>query len=149
MALNLQQRTTEYGMEWVYACPAVSTSRVMFYFSRPLLWGGLPVHTIGSAPPAPLRDSAQPAGWSNQTFVEGAKIEHFLRGGEPVPTKTRGDRVRRMYEFIKAHRKQFPTEVMCRELGVLQVRQAVVLHFPHPHYIIVSTYVFGSLSSPI
>jgi putative transposase len=35
-----------------------------------------------------------------------------------VPAKPKGDRVRRKYEFIKAHRKQFPTEVMCRELGV-------------------------------
>jgi putative transposase len=37
-----QQRPTEYGIEWVYACLAVSTSRVVCYFSGPLLWGGLP-----------------------------------------------------------------------------------------------------------
>ena len=35
-----------------------------------------------------------------------------------MPSKPRTDRVRRKYEFIKAHRKLFPTEVMCRELGV-------------------------------
>ena len=35
-----------------------------------------------------------------------------------MPAKPKGDRVRRKHEFIKAHRKQFPTEVMCRELGV-------------------------------
>jgi putative transposase len=35
-----------------------------------------------------------------------------------VPAKPKGNRVRRKYAFIKAHRKQFPTEVMCRELGV-------------------------------
>ncbi len=35
-----------------------------------------------------------------------------------MPAKLKADRVRRKYEFIKAHRKQFPTEVMCRELGV-------------------------------
>jgi putative transposase len=35
-----------------------------------------------------------------------------------MATKAKGDRVRRTYEFIKAHRKQLPTEVMCRELGV-------------------------------
>jgi putative transposase len=35
-----------------------------------------------------------------------------------LPAKPRTDRVRRTYEFIKTHRKQFPTEVMCRELGV-------------------------------
>jgi putative transposase len=35
-----------------------------------------------------------------------------------VPGKTKPVRVRQKYEFIKAHRKQFPTEVMCRELGV-------------------------------
>lgn len=35
-----------------------------------------------------------------------------------MPAKRRTDRVRRKYEFIKAHRKLFPTEVMCRELGV-------------------------------
>lgn len=35
-----------------------------------------------------------------------------------MPAKPRTDRVRRKYQFIKAHRKQFPIEVMCRELGV-------------------------------
>lgn len=35
-----------------------------------------------------------------------------------MPSKPRTDRVRRKYEFSKAHRKLFPTEVMCRELGV-------------------------------
>ncbi len=35
-----------------------------------------------------------------------------------MPAKPKADRVRRSYEFIKAHRKQFPTELMCRELGV-------------------------------
>lgn len=35
-----------------------------------------------------------------------------------MPSKPRTDRGRRKYEFIKAHRKLFPTEVMCRELGV-------------------------------
>jgi putative transposase len=35
-----------------------------------------------------------------------------------VPAKPKSDRVRRKYEFIKAHRKHFPVEVMCRELGV-------------------------------
>jgi transposase InsO family protein len=35
-----------------------------------------------------------------------------------MPAKPKSDRVRRKYEFIKAHRKQFPVEVMCRELGV-------------------------------
>ena len=35
-----------------------------------------------------------------------------------MPTKPRTDRVRRTYEFIKTHRKQFPIEVMCRQLGV-------------------------------
>jgi putative transposase len=35
-----------------------------------------------------------------------------------VPSKPRAYRVWRKYEFIKAHRKLFPTEVMCRELGV-------------------------------
>lgn len=35
-----------------------------------------------------------------------------------MPARPKADRVRRKYEFIKAHRKQFPTEVMCRELGV-------------------------------
>lgn len=28
--------------------------------------------------------------------------------------KARSDHVRRKYEFIKAHRKQFPVDVMCR-----------------------------------
>ena len=35
-----------------------------------------------------------------------------------MPAKPRTDRVRRTYEFIKTHRKQFPIEVMCRQLGV-------------------------------
>lgn len=35
-----------------------------------------------------------------------------------MPTRAKGDRVRVKYEFIKAHRNQFSTEVMCRELGV-------------------------------
>lgn len=35
-----------------------------------------------------------------------------------MPAKPRTDRVRRKYEFIKAHRKLFPTEVMRHELGV-------------------------------
>jgi putative transposase len=35
-----------------------------------------------------------------------------------MPAKPKSDRVRRKYEFIKAHRKQFPVEVMCRELGI-------------------------------
>lgn len=35
-----------------------------------------------------------------------------------MSAKLKADRVRRKYEFIKAHRKQFPTDVMCRELGV-------------------------------
>ena len=35
-----------------------------------------------------------------------------------MPAKPKSDRVRRKYEFIKAHRKQFPLEVMCRELGI-------------------------------
>ncbi len=35
-----------------------------------------------------------------------------------MPAKPKADCVRRSYEFITAHRKQFPTEVMCRELGV-------------------------------
>ena len=35
-----------------------------------------------------------------------------------MPAKPKSDRVRRKYAFIKAHRKQFPVEVMCRELGV-------------------------------
>lgn len=35
-----------------------------------------------------------------------------------MPANPKSDRVRRKYEFIKAHRKQFPVEVMCRELGV-------------------------------
>lgn len=35
-----------------------------------------------------------------------------------MAAKLRTDHVRRKYEFIKAHRNQFPTEVMCRELGV-------------------------------
>lgn len=38
-----------------------------------------------------------------------------------MPAKPKADRVRRKYEFIKAHRKQFPTEVMCRELGVARI----------------------------
>jgi putative transposase len=32
--------------------------------------------------------------------------------------KAKSDHVRRKYEFIKAHRKQFPVDVTCRELGV-------------------------------
>lgn len=35
-----------------------------------------------------------------------------------MPAKPKSDCVRRKYAFIKAHRKQFPVEVMCRELGV-------------------------------
>jgi putative transposase len=35
-----------------------------------------------------------------------------------MPAKPMSDRVRRKYEFIKAHRKQFPVEVMYRELSV-------------------------------
>lgn len=35
-----------------------------------------------------------------------------------MPDKRKADRGRRKYGFIKAHRKQFPPEVMCRELGV-------------------------------
>lgn len=35
-----------------------------------------------------------------------------------MPAKPKADCVRRTYEFITAHRKQFPTEVRCRELGV-------------------------------
>ena len=31
-----------------------------------------------------------------------------------MPARLKRDRLRRKYEFIKAHRKQFPTEVMCR-----------------------------------
>lgn len=38
--------------------------------------------------------------------------------GKAMPAKPKGVRVRRKYEFIKAHRQQFPVEVMCRELGV-------------------------------
>jgi type II secretory ATPase GspE/PulE/Tfp pilus assembly ATPase PilB-like protein len=38
-----------------------------------------------------------------------------------MAAKPKGDRVRRKYEFITAHRKQFPTEVMCRELDVMLV----------------------------
>lgn len=35
-----------------------------------------------------------------------------------MPSRPESDRVRWTYEFIKAHRTQFPVEVMCRELGV-------------------------------
>ena len=35
-----------------------------------------------------------------------------------MPAKPKSDRDRRKYEFIDAHRKQFPVEVMCWELGV-------------------------------
>jgi hypothetical protein len=38
-----------------------------------------------------------------------------------VSAKPRTDRVRRKYEFIQAHRNPFPTEIMCRELGVAPV----------------------------
>lgn len=36
-----------------------------------------------------------------------------------MSAKPRAYRVRRKYEFIRADREQFPTEVMCRELGVV------------------------------
>ena len=35
-----------------------------------------------------------------------------------MPAKPRSDRVRRKYAFVKAHRKQSPVEVRCRELDV-------------------------------
>ena len=35
-----------------------------------------------------------------------------------MPAKSNSGRVRQKYEFITAHQKQFPVEVMCRELGV-------------------------------
>ena len=37
-----------------------------------------------------------------------------------MSTKPRGTRVRVAYEFIKAHRKQYSVQSMCRELGVAQ-----------------------------
>ena len=40
------------------------------------------------------------------------------REGSAIPAKSKSSRARQKYEFIKAHRKQFPVEVMCRELGV-------------------------------
>lgn len=40
------------------------------------------------------------------------------REESPVPVKPSAERVRRTCEFITTHRKQFPIEVMCRQLGV-------------------------------